>query len=333
MTLKEIGQVVGVSTATVSRALNDDPRVSEQTKAKIRMVAESLNYRPNFLAKGLVSQKTYTLGFLIPDITDRFYAGVMRGIEDIASQNNYSVIIFNTDYDVEKERRAVNFLRDGRIDGLIAYISNRVTDECIALVNQNLPLVIMGQFIDEIKTTKIGCNNISSAYTATEYLINAGHRSIAHIAGHMQTKTAKQRMQGYKNALETYDIPINNDFILATDYEEKTSYEKTYRFLQKEGKKVTAIFAANDTLAVGCYRAIYDLGLSIPEDISVVGHDDNDMAQIVRPQLTTMRQDTRKLGLLAAQHIFSEIATGTNRAEEIILPTTLVERSSVKNIR
>lgn len=333
MTIKEIAQMVGVSSATVSRALNDDPRVSSETKRRILDVAERMEYRPNFCAKGLVSQKTYTIGMLIPDITDRFYANVMRGIEDVATENNYSVIIFNTDYDAEKERRALRFLKDGRVDGMIAYISNRVIDECISLVSQDYPLVILGHVIDEVKTAKIGCNNISSAYTITEYLINAGHRNIAHVAGHMQTKTAKQRMQGYKSALETYDIPVNPNWIVPTDYDERSAYENTYRFLQRERENITAIFAANDTIAVGCYRAIRELGLRIPEDISVVGHDDTDMATLIYPGLTTMRQDTRKIGHLAAQRLLLDISNGKNKEEVVILPTTLVERDSVRNIR
>lgn len=333
MTIKEIAQIVGVSSATVSRALNNDPRVSPDTKKRVHDVAERMDYRPNICAKGLVSQKTFTIGMLIPDITDRFYANVMRGIEDIASENNYSVIIFNTDYAPEKERHALNFLKDGRVDGMIAYISNRVIDECISLVNRNNPLVILGHVIDEVKTAKIGCNNISSAYTITEYLINAGHRRIAHVAGHMQTKTAKQRMQGYKSALETYDIPVNPDWIIPTDYDEKSAYINTYKFLQKEKGNISAIFAANDSIAVGCYRAIRELGLRVPEDISVVGHDDTDMAILLYPGLTTMRQDTRKIGHLAAQQLFLHINSGKNTEEVVILPTTLVERDSVKYIK
>ncbi len=332
MTIKEIARSAGVSPATVSRALNDDPRVSPDTKKRICAVAQDLDYRPNICAKGLASQKTFTIGYMIPDITDRFYGEVMRGIEEITDTNDYSIILFNTDYQADKERRAINFLREGRIDGLIAYVSNRVIDECISLVNHNLPLVTLGHFIDEIKTTKIGCNNISSAYTATEYLIKAGHRRIAHVAGHMETKTAKQRMQGYRSALETYDIPVNPDWIVPTNYEEETAYENSYRFLKREKGNITAIFAANDMLAVGCYRAIYELGLSVPEDISVVGHDDTGMASILRPGLTTMHQHTEKIGRLAAQHLFAKIANGNDKPKDIILPTTLVERNSVRII-
>ena len=270
---------------------------------------------------------------MIPDITDRFYGEVLRGIEELTDANDYSVILFNTDYQGEKERRAISFLREGRIDGLIAYVSNRVIDECISLVNYGYPLILMGHFIDEIKTTKIGCNNISSAYTITEYLIKAGHRRIAHVAGHMETKTAKQRMQGYRSALETYDISVNPDWIVPTDYEEKTAYENSYRFLSREKGNITAIFAANDMLAVGCYRAIYELGMSVPEDISVVGHDDTGMASILRPGLTTMHQHTEKIGRLAGQHLLAMIANGNDKPRDIILPTTLVERNSVRFIR
>lgn len=331
MTIKDIAKIAQVSSATVSRALNNDARVNTQTRRHIQQLAADLHYQPNILAKGLASQKTFTIGMLIPDITNPFYAHIMRGIEDIASPYNYCVICFNTDYEADKERRALEFLRGGRVDGMIAYISNRVIDESVALAAQNYPLVMLGHVIDEVKVPKIGCNNQSSAYTITECLIKAGHRSIAHVAGHMQTKTAIQRMQGYKRALEAYDIPVRPDWIIPTDYAGQSAYENTLRFLRRE-KAITAIFAANDAIAAGCYRAIYELGLRIPEDISVVGHDDTETAMLLRPPLTTMRQDIRTIGRLSAQHLFSAMASGKNAEDIIIVPTTLVERDSVKTI-
>ena len=331
MTIKDIAKIAQVSPATVSRALNNDVRVSAKTRKRVQALASDLNYQPNLMAKGLASQKTYTICVLIPDVTNTFYAHIMRGIEDVLTPHNYSTVYINTDYEAEKERRALDFLKSGRVDGIIAYISNRVIDECAMLVKQDYPLIMLGHMIDEIRTTAIGCNNQSSAYAITEYLIRAGHRRIAHVAGHMETKTAMQRLQGYKRALETYDIPIRNEWIVATDYAGESAYNNALAFLKKE-PGITAIFAANDAIAAGCYRAIYELGGRIPEDISVVGHDDTEMATLLRPELTTMHQDIRKIGRLAAQHLFSAMEKGKNTEDAIIVPTRLVERHSVRPI-
>ena len=328
MTIKEIAKLAGVSTATVSRALNNGDGVSENTKKKILELVEKVDYQPNVLAKGLSEQKTYTIGIAIPDISNIFYADVLKGIEDIAEIYNYTVVFFNTEYNSAKERKVLEFLNNGRIDGLLGYMSNRVIDECQNVVNRKKPLVLMGHFIDEVECPQVGCNNISSAYEITEYLIKKGHRKIAHIAGSWETKTGIQRLQGYKKALENYGIPIDTDCIIETDYTNAGAYPKILEFL-KGDKKVTAMFAANDAVAAACYQAIYDLGLRIPEDISVVGHDDVETAILLRPNLTTMQQQKRKIGRSAANKLFAIIEQKSMVKDVEIIPTTLIERESV----
>ena len=331
MTIKELAQLAGVSTATVSRALNGGAGVNPETQRKILKLAKELDYQPNILAKGLSSQKTYTIGVLVADITNPFYAEVMRGIEDIAIPYNYTPVFFNTDYDVEKERRALAFLRNGRIDGLIASVSNRVVDECASLANSDCALVMLGHMMEEVKCQKVGCNNYSSAYTITEYLIKAGHRNIVHVAGHKETKTGIQRLQGFRAALDNYDIPVNPGWVLTTDYFSVSAYQKMRELLKKD-RSVTAVFAANDYMAAGCYRAIYEAGLRIPQDISVVGHDDIETATTLYPGLTTMHQQTRKIGRIAARSLFSTMEKGKTVEDIIVVPTSLVERDSVKTL-
>lgn len=328
MTIKELAKLAGVSTATVSRALNNATGISDETRKRINDLARNLNYQPNLLAKGLTSQRTYTIAVLVPDIANPFYADIIRGIEDIALSYEYTLVLFNTDYDEKKERRALELFKSGRFDGLITSVSNRVIDECITLAKLNYAMVMLGHVIDEVKCTKIGCNNFSSAYSITEYLIKAGHKKIAHIAGHKETKTGIQRLQGYRRALETYGLVINPDLIVDTDYFAHSAYEKTLELLRRENN-ITAIFAANDAMAAGCYKAIRELDFRIPNDISVVGHDDTEIATLVYPNLTTMRQERQKIGELAAQNLFSVMLKKENNENVIIVPTTLVERDSV----
>lgn len=331
MTIKELAKLAGVSTATVSRALNGQPGVHPEKQKRIMELAEELAYKPNLMAKGLSSQKTFTIGVCVADIVNPFYAEVVRGIEEVAEPYDYTVVLFNTDYDVKKERRALEFLKTGRVDGLIASVSMKVIDECISLVDSDHPFVMLGHMLNGVRCVKVGCNNVSSAYTITEYLIRAGHRKIAHVAGHRETKTGQQRLEGYRSAMNNYDLEIRPEWIIDTDYLQQDAYEKMSRFLD-EGHDITAVFAANDYMAAGVYRAVLAHGLRIPEDISVVGHDDIDTALNLVPSLTTMRQQMRLVGRTAGQHLFDAIEKGKNEEKSVIIPTSLVERNSVMRL-
>ncbi|GAP39568.1 LacI family DNA-binding transcriptional regulator [Flexilinea flocculi] len=335
MKINDIAKLAGVSTATVSRVLNNKNCVDPNTRDKILKIVNDHNFQPNMIAKGLASQKTYTIGVAIPDIVNPFYPEVFRGIEDISSVYGYMTIYLNTDYDVMTERKALSLLRNGRVDGLIVALSNRVIDECIAMVSMQYPIVMFGQLMDEVKCPKVGCNNFSSAYTITEYLINSGHKKIAHIAGHKETYTGIQRINGYLSAMENYRLRVEPEWIVSTNYFKNDAYIKTKELIDNK-VDITAIFAANDSMVVGCYKAILEAGLKIPDDISFVGHDDIELATILQPALTTMRQEKRKIGNIAAHQLFSAIENQANnkKIEEniVIVPTTLIERDSVKKL-
>ena len=331
MTIKELADLAGVSTATVSRALNNSPGISEKTRKRILDIAEKMDYQPNVIAKGFSKQKSYTIGIAIHDISNNFYSEVLKGAEEVANTHNYTVVFFNTEYNPEKERKVLEFLKSGRIDGLLGYMSNRVLDECIDIARRKKPFILMGHFFDEVDCPQVGCNNISSAYEITEYLIKRGHKKIAHVAGSRDTKTGMQRLLGYQRAMENYNLPIDDNWIIETDYTNEGAYPKVLDFLKKN-QDITAIFAANDALAAACYHAIYDLNLSIPEDISVVGHDDIEAASLLHPQLTTMQQQKRKIGRIAANKLFSIINNHEMKKDIVIVPTSLIERNSVSTI-
>lgn len=331
MTIKELAKLAGVSTATVSRAMNGVPGVNPDKQKRILELAAELDYRPNLIAKGFSTQKTFTIGVCVGDIINPFFAEVMKGIEEVAEPYNYTVVFFNTNYDVKKERRALDFLKDGRIDGLIASVSMKVIDECISLADMNRPFVVLGHLNNVANCAKVGCNNFSSAYTITEYLIKAGHRKIAHVAGHRETKTGQQRREGFCSAMENYDLVVDPQWIIGTNYLPGDAYTKVKTFLEKD-PDITAVFVANDYMVAGVYRAILEQGLRIPEDISVVGHDDIETSVNLYPGLTTMRQQMRKVGRTAGQNLFEAIERGRNVEKTIIIPTSLVERDSVKKL-
>lgn len=331
MTIKDIAKLAGVSTATVSRVLNGQSGVNPEKQEAILRIVKEYDYKPNLLAKGFQSQKTYIIGVVIADISNPFYGEVMKGIEEIALSHNYTPAFFNTDYSIEKERRVLDFLRNGRVDGLIASVSNRVVDEISSLADSHYPLVLLGHMHNNVNCPKVGCNNVSSAYSATEYLIKKGHRKIIHVAGHRETKTGIQRLEGYKSAMQNYDIPILPENIIYTDYFESDAYKKMQMRL-KLNRDFTAVFVANDYLAAGCYKAILETGLKIPEDVSVIGHDDIETAKLLTPGLTTMAQQKRKVGILAAQNLFKLLNKEPTRDEALIVPTSLLERDSVYDL-
>ena len=328
MTIREIAKLAGVSTASVSRAINNETGISENTRKRILEIVTKVDYQPNILAKGLSQQKTYTIGIAIPDMSNVFYADVLKGVEDIAELYNYTVMYFNTYYNSEKERKVLEFLNNERVDGLLGYMSNHVIDECVNTVHRKRPFVLLGQVMDEVECPQIGCNNISSAYEINEYLIKKGHKKIAHLAGSWETKTGIQRLQGYKKAMENYGLPIEDGWVIETDYTNADAYPKIYDFLSKTSD-VTAIFAANDAMAAACYQAIYDMGLKIPEDISVVGHDDTETARLLYPNLTTMRQEKQKIGRTATNKLFGIMENRIFAKEVVTIPTKLIERDSV----
>ncbi len=328
-TIKDLAKIAGVSTATVSRALSGKCDINEQTRERILQLAADYHFTPNAIGRGLSLQKTFTLGVVIPDITSSYFPEVFRGVEDVASENGYSIVYLNTDYKIEKERESLMMLKTGRVDGLIALYSNRIIDECRAMVDMGYPIVLIGNALESVICPCIACNNLASAYTIVEYLIHMGHKKIAHISGNRDTKTGILRIQGYMSALENYGIPVRPEWNLATHYFKEEAY-LTMKQILNSSELPTAVFAANDTMAIGCYNAIYEAGLKIPDDISIVGHDDIEVAAVLSPPLTTMRQQKREIGRIAARKILDYSAQGDN--DITILPTELVERKSVKKL-
>lgn len=329
ITIKEIAKITGVSVATVSRALNGKEDVGEDTRKRILSVAKDLNYEPNAIARGLLKNRGFAIGIVVSDITNAYFAEVFRGVEEIASQEDYVTVFYNTDYKAENERMALRLLSTNRVDGLIMQVSNRVVDECRSMVAMGYPIVLFGQILEGVECPMVGCNNQASAYTITEHLIQAGHRDIAHVGGHKETRTGIQRKQGFREAMENYGLDLKNDWIVSTDYRLAGAYESVRGMLERK-EKPSAIFAANDDIAAGCYRAIYERGMRIPEDISLVGHDDTVIATLLRPNLTTMEQKKREIGRIAARKLIASIKLNQKPASDItIVPTELVERDSV----
>lgn len=331
LTIKDIANEAGVSVTTVSRVINNKPDVSDDTRNRVKEVINRLGYNPNKIARGLVLQKTYTIGLIIPDISNPFFPEVVKGVEDRSRERNYSVIFCNTDNKKEEERKAIELLKSKQVDGIILSLSLGNKEILDKLEDEEFPVVQIDRKISSSLFPAVIIDNVLSAYQATQYLIKRGHRDIAHITGDLDTITGRNRLKGFNKACNEMGYKIREEWIVRGDYSMESGY-RAMMVLLNQPQSPTAVFAANDLMALGAYEAVYEKGLEIPGDVSIIGHDDIDIAGIIRPGLTTMSQPKYEMGQRAADVLINEIE-GTMNTGDIILDMKLVERSSVKELK
>ena len=328
-TIKDVAKLAGVHPSTVSRVINDDPRISEKTKKKILLIVNKLRYTPNAIARGLKTKRTYTLGMLIPDITNPFFAEIARGVEDAANKNNFNVILCNTDDKLKKERTYLEILRGKRVDGLILGTAHVKDKSILELEMKKFPYILISRNIEGLDKNCIIVDDVEGGMMATEYLIKLGHRRIAHITGPLKTRSALNRLKGYKLALKKYNIEYMDELVEEGDFRIKGGYQAMKKFL-KLLEPPRAIFAANDLLALGAMQAIQKKNFHIPEDFSVIGFNDIELASFVYPALTTIRQPMLEMGELAVKMLLRIIEEGEFNQRKIVLKPKLIIRESCR---
>lgn len=329
-TIKDVAELAEVHPSTVSRVINGNPRISEKTKNKVLLIIKKLGYTPNAIARGLKTKRTHTLGMLIPDITNPFFAEIARGVEDAANKNSFNVILCNTDDKLKKERTYLDILKEKRVDGLILGTAHTKDDSILELEKNNFPYILVSRNIEELDKNCIIIDDVVGGIMATEYLIRLGHQRIAHISGPLKVRAAIDRVDGYKNALKKYQIEYKEELIEEGDFRIKGGYQAMKKFLDLS-KPPTAIFAANDLLALGAMQAIQKKKFHIPEDFSIIGFDDIRVASFVYPPLTTIRQPMLEMGILAVKMLLKIIEEGEFNQRRIILQPKLIIRESCKS--
>ena len=331
-TSKDVAALAGVHPSTVSRVINNDPRISEKTKERVLLVIKKLGYTPNAIARGLKTKRTHTLGMLIPDITNPFFAEIARGVEDAANKNTFNVILCNTDDKLKKERTYLQILRGKRVDGLILGTAHIKDKSILEIEKKKFPYILVSRNIEELNKNCIIVEDIEGGKMATEYLIKLGHRQIAHITGPLKTRSALNRLKGYKLALKKYEIEYRDELVGEGDFRIKGGYQVMKKFL-KLGEPPTAIFAANDLLALGAMQAIQKMNFRIPNDFSVIGFNDIALASFVYPPLTTIRQPMMEMGKLAVKMLIKIIEEGEfNQKKEVLSPKLIIRESCKKLI-
>ncbi|MFB6365125.1 catabolite control protein A [Paenibacillus elgii] len=332
VTIYDVAREAGVSMATVSRVVNNNPNVKPQTRKKVFEAIERLGYRPNAVARGLASKKTTTVGVVIPDISNSIFSEVARGIEDIANMYHYNIILSNADKKKEKEIRVINTLLEKQVDGLL-FMGGAITEEHIqAFKTSSVPVVLCATADEQRTIPSVDIDHEKAAFDAVNVLLENGHRDIAMISGTLQDPAnGFARYQGYKKALEAANIPLREELVRIGNYRYESGLEVTKYFLELDNRP-TAIFAATDEMAIGAIHTLQDSGLKVPEDMSVISVDNIRMASMVRPLLTTVAQPMYDIGAVAMRLLTKLMNKETKDASElsqVILPHEVIYRNSV----
>lgn len=329
-TMKDIAKEAGVSINTVSRALNGKPDVNEDTKKGILEIADRLNYVPNFLAKGLVTKNTRTIGVIVSDNANPFFARMIKGIEDYARSRGYNIILCNTDERYEKEEEAVRLLREKRVDGLLITLTpaQKERTDILELKRTGVPFVLLNRHMDDIITDYVINDNVYGAYLAVSHLANLGHKRIGYISGPSQISSVRERLEGYKKALFENNIEFDNSLVKESNLKMEDSYKLMKEFLELENRP-TAVFTYSDLLAIGALKALKEAKLEVPKDIALVGYDDIEFSSLLEVPLTTVHQPRYRIGEEGAKILIDRIeGKDPEDLHQIVLKPELVIRES-----
>ena len=331
-TMKDIAKLAGVSTSTVSHVINQSRYVSEEISARVNKAAQELNYAPSALARSLKMNRTRTIGLLVTTSTNPFFSEVVKGIERRCYQQNYNLILCNTEGDSERMKSSINTLLEKRVDGLLLLCSN-LENERIDIFDKypDIPTVVMDHGPTYFATDKIQDNSQQGGYMATRYLLESGHREIGCITGPLDQQQAQMRYYGFKQAMEEAEVPVKGSWVIESNFECDGGYA-AFNKLLKAGRLPTAIFACNDMMAMGLINAANERGIKIPEDLSIIGYDDIYITQYMVPPLTTIHQPKYRFGKVAVDTLLKRIEKSEDTSQPPPLEPTLVERKSVKRL-
>lgn len=328
--IKDIARELGVSLATVSRALADSPDISSETKERVWATAEALNYLPNLMARSLRSKRSRVIGVIVQEVASEFGAQVIRGINDELSRCGYQMLLSSGSTSPEQEQTALVTLLERSVDGLIvADVRHHLVDALPPdLEHARLPIVFVNRRPREAAAASfVGPDDVFGGYLATEHLIGHGHRRIAHLAGPSQWQASWDRLDGYRRALGDYGLDLDEHLLAWGDWTVESGYAATLSLLQQT-EPPTAIFVANDVMAAGAIDAARERGLSLPADLALVGFDAREMSRYLRPSLTTVTRPTYDLGRSAASLLVEQVMRLRSGPATVAVRGRLVYRAS-----
>lgn len=325
--LEDVAKKANVSVSTVSRVINNGS-VAKSTREKVEKVIKEINYSPNKIARSLREGKTNTIGFIIPDITNPFFTQIINELEKTSRGKEYSIIVSNTYNDPEIEKRKINSLLGRRVDGLFVTSSDKKFAKLYENINKEYPVILIDRIISK-KIDSIRTDNINSTMQAITQLINNGKRKIATIAGPQEYTPGEERYRGYIETLKLFNLPIQNELIKIGDFTKESGYKLTEELINSN-KDFDAIFAANNFMGVGAFKALKDNDYKIPEEVSLIMFDDLELADVADPSISAIIQSTKEIGRYAKELIIDRIEKkGKTDPKEILIPSTLEVRKSI----
>lgn len=327
--MKDVARLAGVSTSTVSHVINNNRFVSDAIRDKVMKAVEQLNYAPSALARSLKINQTRTLGMLLTVSSNPFYAEVVRGVERSCYERGYSLILCNTEGDYHRMSRSLETLLQKRVDGLLLMCSEGQPPSSDMMRRYPaIPIVVMDWAPFEDNCDIIKDNSLQGGEMATRYLISQGYRRIACIAGPQDKTSACNRLEGYRRAMKQAGLPILPGYEVMGDFEFEAGWQAMQQLLALEPRP-DAVFTCNDAMVVGVYRALRQAGLSVPDDMAVVGYDDIELARYMTPALTTVHQPKDELGELAVDTLLYRLEHPDLEPKLLVLTPELVVRESV----
>lgn len=329
--MKDLARELGVSIATVSRALRSSPEIGQDMQTKVKELAKLRNYRPNPFAQSLRKEAPRVIGVVVPNLVTHYYAAVLDGIEDEARKEGYSVISANTHEDTEAEIRAIDNFISLHVEGIIACLSQNTTDysHFEEIANMGIPLVFFGRTCLTDRFSSVTANGDEAAFQATQHLIDTGSRRIAFIGGPNHLDMVKRRKHGYLEALRENRIPIDRNLVACEKIDYQWAMDTTTRLLQQEDRP-DAILAFNDIITFASFTAIKQLGLRIPEDVALIGFTDDVHAQYVTPRMSAIEDQSHTMGQMACQLLLKNIGGDAKIYREIVPQKLVIRETSAR---
>lgn len=334
VTIKDIAKILGISKSTVSRALSEHSDVHSETREKVLALAGKLQYQPNAIALNLKQQRTNTIGVIIPETENPFFARAVSGIQRAANQAGYNVMVCQSSESCRTEESNLRSLIATRVDGLLISMSRETdkTDHFDAIFQKNIPVVFFDRICHTLDTSQVTTNNYEIAFEATQYLISQGCRRIATITGPRHLYTSFNRFQGYMDALTKNNLEFNPDYLLLSDFT-KDSIESYTRHLIDLKEPPDAIFAKNDLIAIEMMHIIKKRGLSIPRDIAVLGFNNEPISRFVEPALSTVDHPAHDIGAASAELLLSQIKGENHHPVKKTIKSSLLIRESTDRLQ
>ncbi len=330
VTIKDIARVLNVSVSTVSRAFNDRYDIKQETREVVLKKAKEMGYKPNPIAKKLLQKHSFNIGVIVPEFINSFFPEVIIGIQDVLCEKNYQVIIMQSNESAELELANIISMENNMVEGLLISLSKETKNiDCLErLIKDRFPIVLFNRINDALPVSKVVFNDYKWALFATEHLIEQGYKKIFHFAGPTHLMLIKNRIKGFKKAMEKHKIPYGKDQIIETGLLIEDG-EKAMETLIARGNIPEAIFATNDPTALGAIKILKKHGYSIPEDVGIVGFSNSKMAEVVEPALTSVAQPTYQMGRAAANLLLEQLTSIVHKSPEtVVMDGKLIIRNS-----